>query len=37
MVKNPPANIGDLGAIPGPQMPHAMEQLSPFATTEPVL
>ena len=37
--KNPPAN-GDTGSIPGPGIPHAMEQLliSPRATTtEPVL
>ena len=39
VVKNLPANAGDTGSIPGPgKIPHASEQLSPFATTiEPVL
>ena len=38
--KNLPANGGDTGSIPGPGIPHAMEQLliSPHATTtEPML
>ena len=35
VVKNIPVNARDMGSIPGP---HAMEQLSPCATTtEPVL
>ena len=35
MVKNPPANAGDVGSIPGwgTKIPHAVEQLSPWATT----
>ena len=39
VVKNPPANAGDTGSIPGPgRPPHAVEQQSPCATTtEPVL
>ena len=38
MVKNPPANIGDMGSISGPWIPHTAEQLSPCTTTsEPVL
>jgi len=39
VVKNPPANAGDMGLIPGPgKIPHAVEQLSWWATTiEPVL
>ena len=39
MVKNSPANAGDKGSSPGPgRLPHAMEQLSPCATTtEPAL
>ena len=39
VVKNPPANAGDKGLSPGPgRFPHAMEQLSPCATTtEPAL
>ena len=37
MVENPPANAEDMGSSPGPG-PHAMEQLSPCATTpEPAL
>ena len=37
MVKNLPANIGDMGLIPGPERFH-VEQLSPYATTiKPVL
>ena len=29
VVKNPPANAGDMGSIPGPgKIPHAVEQLS---------
>ena len=39
MVKNPPANAGDSGLIPGwgTKIPHAAEQLRPGATTtEPV-
>ena len=37
VVKNPPANAGDTGSIPGlgTKIPHAVEQLSPhIATTE---
>ena len=35
MVKNPPANAGDTGSILGPRrVPHAMDQLSPGATTK---
>ena len=40
VVKNSPANIGDMGSILGPSMkiPHAIGQLSPCtATTEPEL
>ena len=39
VVKNPPANTGDMGSIPGlGRSPHAAEQRSPCATTtEPVL
>ena len=35
MVKNPPANAGDMGSIPGQgtKIPHAVEQLSLCATT----
>ena len=35
VVKNPPANTGDMGSIPGQgtRVPHAVEQLSPSATT----
>ena len=34
MVKNPPANIGGTGLIPGPgRFPDVEEQLSPYATT----
>ena len=35
VVKNPPSNAGDAGLIPGQgtKIPHAMEQLSPCATT----
>ena len=38
MVKNPPANAGDMGLIPVPgKMPHALGQLSPCTpSTEPV-
>ena len=37
VVKNPPANSGDMGSSPGPGRSH-MPQLSPCAaTTEPVL
>ena len=34
-VKNPPSNVGDMGSIPGrgTKIPHAIEQLSPRATT----
>ena len=32
MVKNTPANAGDMGLIPG-QIPHVMEQLSPCVMT----
>ena len=32
MVKNPPAKAGDTGSSSG-KIPHAMEQLSPCATT----
>ena len=36
MVKNPLANAGDTGSIPGSRkMPHALGQLSLCATTEP--
>ena len=38
VVKNLPANTGDMGSIPGPEteIPHAVRQLSPCATiTEP--
>ena len=32
VVKNPPANAGNTDSIPGPwKIPHAMEQLSPWA------
>ena len=40
MVKNPPANAGDMDLIPGPgiKLPHAIGQLSPWATiSEPTL
>ena len=39
MVKNLPANAGDVGSIPDSgKIPHAVERLSPCATaTEPVL
>ena len=39
VVKNPPANIGGTGSSPSPgKIPHATEQLSPWATTtEPAL
>ena len=35
VVKNPPYNAGDAGLIPGQgtKIPHAVEQLSPHATT----
>ena len=35
VVKNPPANAGDVGSIPGQgtKTPHAVGQLSPRATT----
>ena len=34
VVKNPPANAGDMGSKPwSGKIPHAMEQLSPCATT----
>ena len=35
VVKNLPANTGDMGSIPGPEtkIPHAVRQLSPCATT----
>ena len=35
MVKNPPCNAGNLGLIPGwgTKIPHAVDQLSPSATT----
>ena len=33
VVKNLPANAGDMGLIPGPGRPHVMKQLSPCATT----
>ena len=34
VVKNPPANAGDIGSIPGSgKTPHAEEQLSPCTTT----
>ena len=35
LVKNPPANAGDIGSVlaPGPRIPHATEQLSLRATT----
>ena len=35
MLKNLPCNAGDLGLIPGrgTRIPHAVEQLSPSATT----
>ena len=40
-IKNPPANAGDMGLVPGQgktRIPHAWEQLSPDATTiKPVL
>ena len=37
MVKNPSCNAGDLSSIPGwgTEIPHAVEQLSLHATTEP--
>ena len=39
VVKNPPANAEDIGFEPwSGKIPHAAEQLSPYATTtEPVL
>ena len=40
VVKNPPANAGDTGSIPGPgtKIPHALGHRSPCATTtEPAL
>ena len=39
MDKNMPTNVGDISSIPGcRRIPHAMEQLSPRATTtEPAL
>ena len=39
VVKNLPANAGDMGSIPwSRKIPHAMEQLSPCTTTtEPAL
>ena len=38
VVKNPSAIAGDTGLIPGPGIPHAMEQVSPCAATaEPAL
>ena len=38
MVKNPPANAQDMGSIRSKKIPHAVEQLSPGATTaEPAL
>ena len=39
VVKNPPSNAGDTGSSPGlGRFPHAMEHLSPYATTtEPAL
>ena len=35
VVKNLPANVGDMGLIPGPgtEIPYAAGQLSPWATT----
>ena len=35
MIRNPPANIGNMGLIPGlgPKISYAMGQLSPCATT----
>ena len=35
MVKNPPANAGDMGSIPGPgtKIPHVTGQMNPCATT----
>ena len=39
VVKNPPSNVQDMGLISGwgTKIPHAVEQLSPWAaTTEPV-
>ena len=36
--RNPSANTRDMGSIPGPEILHATEKLSPCATsTEPVL
>ena len=32
-VKNLPVNAGDMGSIPGLEIPHAVGQLSPWATT----
>ena len=38
VVKNPPANAGDMGSIPGPGRSHMSEQPSPCTTTaEPAL
>ena len=33
VVKNPPANAGDMGSSLGPRIPHAVEQLSLCTTT----
>ena len=35
VVKNPPANAGDMGSIPGPgtKIPHVTGQMNPCATT----
>ena len=35
VVKNPPCNVEDMGSIPdwGTKIPHAEEQLSPWAKT----
>ena len=33
VVKNPPANAGDMGLSPGPGRSHMVEHLSPCATT----
>ena len=39
VVKNPPCNAGDVSSIPGQgtKIPHAVEQLSPPATTTELL
>ena len=36
IIKNPPCNAGDAGSTPGQgaRIPHAVEQLSPLATTK---